>query len=284
MTDSIHQDGFWHRLNTLLGSLPILLQAPLIFGAVGIVVGLGFALVAAIGSASAIGPQAAWELYGSSWVRAPLFGLAGGIGFGVFLYTLLLGIEPLDKLMRRLRPALGLRITMTLLVTLLVLGIGSQIAYRTAAERYAHLSPTGRRDGRGVEKLLDTQRSALTSLSSNAQRLLAELNATEADVQTARSRLSATLLALQQQQIAVDSSSATLQEIDQRQAVLQSQFADIQRALGGQEPITRADLERSQRWGWIQGGVLGVLTSMAAAFLLRGLGRVPFPWRRSMRR
>lgn len=113
------------------------------------------------------------------------------------------------------------------------------------------------------------------NVHSTTPRLTADLGTTQVQIQTAKWQLTETLVTIEHQKSG-DSSNTTLTDIQQQQAIVTDQLPRLQQALGGQRPITRDDLDRSQHLGWIQ----GIVTSLTAAFLF-AVGRRAWSWSRS---
>jgi hypothetical protein len=270
--------GLFDRITARMHRWPVTLQGAVFFGALGAVLVTLAILVAAIGQSVAIGPTAALHLFWRSYVRIALVVPLWCFGLGLLMGGLIFVIE---KIHEPGHPILvrAIPVVFSICFVSAVVGLIAWASYTTARDRYRDLSvvaPTGA----SLDSALGKQQSLLESASSSAQSILRDLDVTEGEIAKAKAQLRATLLALEQQQSAMQSSTAAVKEIDDRQATLRLQIAAVQSALGGQEPITRADLERSNWYGQIQGFILGVVSSVVASYVVVYLNKAGLRWRR----
>jgi hypothetical protein len=120
--------------------------------------------------------------------------------------------------------------------------------------------------GHSLQDTVTSQQAALSGLSKNAQQLLSSLEATERGIQTSRRELAETLAGLAQHERAAAASLDSLKEVRDRESLIRMQVGQLQQALGGQQPITRVDLERSQNSGLLVGSLIGLLTGICGQF------------------
>jgi len=260
-------------------AMPIVLT--LFFTAIGWV----GTLVVAITAMSTIGPRPALLLYGKAWLRAIWLSVewsAGAVAGLLVLLGILVGVNTLYERLRK-RFSLLRNVDAQSLITIggcvFVLAYIVIVTRSNARDEYRKVVPLA--SGRlAASKMLQNQQTALAGLSHSAQELIGRLDATERQIQDAKSQLTRTLQSVAQQQRAVDESITSLEEISIRQAALRQQLSSLQQALGGGRPITVADLERSQRAAWIQGLIVGIIGSVIATYLVRGFGSWPGLWRR----
>jgi chromosome segregation ATPase len=111
------------------------------------------------------------------------------------------------------------------------------------------------------------QSQAIASASANAGQLLLALDATDREVASSKQQVKEMLATLQDQERAVVHSQSDLRRLTNQQTALQTQLGVLEGALGGQQPITRADLQQSQRLGLLEGFGLGIIGSLAATFI-----------------
>jgi hypothetical protein len=244
------------------------LQVLAIFVALGSLLSSIGLVITFVGQSVAIGPRAAWELFGWSDVYGALSALVWLSAVGLFMGGGILVSENFRTLQQKhpwlLRAKSAIVPYFPFAAFPLLFLLGGWLAFDTAKRRYADFSSTGRRPD--IQSALLAQRGSLESASTNVQKLLSDLDSTEKEIASAKAQLRATLSTLEQQLQSIQSSTANLKEINDRQAMLRMQIQALQDALGGQEPITRRDLQVSNRWGQAQGFVTGFFSSLAATW------------------
>jgi len=104
-----------------------------------------------------------------------------------------------------------------------------------------------------------------SGLSESGTKLLNQLNATETELETAKKQLAVTLGTFDAQRQAAQQVAEALKQLDDRERQIALQTAELERILGGQQPITRNDLQRANTQGVLYGLLLGFVTSFLAS-------------------
>ena len=220
------------------------------------------------------GFRTAWALNGHDWINAVARTFAALAVGGLMLGGIVRASLTVAAFARR-HPALPWRKLNKGGQVLVWVGGGVLMAWGIfAAGAHDGTDQLRRSSGVNASQTLQDQKKTITDASANAQSLIGALDRTEAEIRAAKTRVTETLDTLQQEQKTIGQYGATLEQTSQRQAVLDLQLAQLQKALGGREPITRSDLDRAQMTGWIQGVVTGLPTSLLASYI----------WQRASRR
>jgi hypothetical protein len=237
---------------------------------VGAILGAALATLIVFGQTLAIGWQATWQLYGNRLIQLPLWGLLLGPYSAAG--------PAADRELLLLRAQLGQkakhvwwRVVLIVYMVGVLVPVAASVIWMESSEYYRRLASAA-----DPATSLLRQRNALSDLSQNAQRLLADLDTTQVQIQTAKRQLTETLVTVERQQKAVESSNTTLTDIQQQQAMVTDQLSRLQQALGGQQPITRADLDHQ----WYVGLLQGIVTSVIGSILFT-VGLRIWSWRRS---
>lgn len=246
---------------------PLPLSTTVYMFGIGALGSIAILVLVGAGQAIALGPSVAYQLYFHKYPKGVLIGAAFCAALGAFIGTIPFFAEQVRRLKSRSPTAARIgKWVFRMAVASYGLGIFVWLAYSGAQRDYPDL--VGRDPGRdGLQTVVERQSSSLARATANTASLLRELDATEADVKTAKEQLRATLAAFEKQQQALNSSTATIKELDDRQTTLRVQIAAIEQALGGQQPITRGDFEQSGRMALVQGFFLGIVTSLLATYL-----------------
>jgi hypothetical protein len=248
----------------------------------GALFGTGFALLMivpiAVGQALALGVSEAIHLYGVDWLTF-LLQIGGGTSVAF------LGVAAIRKVSRRLPWRRVAIVAGKLLFIALIVGGPSWIFWQLARMAYEderqrlEASPPPRNPD-AAAKALRQQDVALKALSKDGQELLARLDATANETTALRHDLAATIAAVEQERKLVEQAYEQVLELSQRQYVIQNRTARIRDMLGGQEPISRADLSKAGRTALWQGFVIGILTSVLGSVIFRWFAAVSRKWRR----
>lgn len=247
MSDAAVEGG----LSARWSSLPEYVRFTLGGCAAGLGIALWTGVPVAAGQISALGMRTAWLIHGRAWILLPL---ASAAGCGVFAALILLCIAILERVDRRSPSLRNLLIVGPVLAMLSYEAYGE---YKDSASKTVAALPQSGDSGAAIAR----QSQALLAASESARTVLRGLDDTEGALRRTREQLVGILTALREQQQVVEQSGLTLQEVSASQSALQVQLDEVRTALGGAQPITRADLDASQRWGWIQGIVVGLFGS-----------------------
>jgi hypothetical protein len=248
-----------------------MLEIPLFLVVIGASVGLILALGTAIGQSLAVGRANAVRLHGWEWLRV----IALAIGFmgalGIVLTVLGVIFRYLSR--KKWAAAVGNTIFFAFLgaLGLLLSWVIIHSAFTTERAKHRVLAKPTPADAAAASSALQEQDIALQGLSKDAQELLARLDKTIDDTRTARMQLAQTIATVERQRETVAQTRTIVGDLLVRQATIQDRTSRIRELLGGQEPISRLDLERAGRSGLWQGVLLGVLTSVAGSFIYKWL-------------
>jgi len=260
----------WGRVRKAVAwfeSLNIFRQLPVGFGTIGAVGGAVVIIFIAAGQIGAVGIRQAWGSNGESWLLTPLIAALSGIGIGLSLDLMFAAILAADALLRRFSVSRKrLRIGWYSILAIVIAWFLIDVSYDDALKRGPQIGGTPGAMRASVKK----QEEALKGLSSNARNLLTQLDTTQREIVASRSTLIKTLAGLEEQRLAITRSVRAIEDIQNGQVAVDEQIRRLQLALAGREPITRADLQRSQ-WS---GFALGVAASIVAAWILRLLSKV----------
>jgi hypothetical protein len=217
--------------------------------------GAGVGLLVAFGQSYAIGLHIAWKLYGLWWVLSPL----GGPLMLVLLLTAGAVIEHLEGNSQRTVRFVAFCGVLIVLGTMFVV-----VGYKGAREDNPLLDSQSA-NLEALSKAATEQTRTLVGLSESGAKLVNQLNATEVELEAAKKQLAVTLGNFEAQRHAAQQVSETLKEIDVREKQIALQTEELERILGGKQPITRNDLQRANLQGLFSGLVVGFVASLLAS-------------------
>lgn len=232
--------------------------------------GAGVGILVALGQGYAIGFSLAWKIYGRWWALSPLLG-------PLFLLSVFVGgsaLQYLDRyVVKCLKGSLQGKILGLVLVIVMGAVIGAAIVlggYEAARQDNPLLTsqPANLED---ISKSLGDQNRILGGLSESGAKLVGQLNATEVELQAAKKQLAVTLSNFDAQRRAAQQVTEELRQLDDRQKQIALETAELERILGGQQPITRHDLQRANFQGLISGILIGFVTSFLASIAYNAL-------------
>lgn len=238
-------------LNELTVFLLLGLAAALAIGAIMFV-------LMGIGAVSAVGFEAAWALNRPRLAAALPRLVLTGLGFGASSFCVLQGNKWLD---RQSQSGEGRGLLILIVVTALVsLTLFVRSERRNTLQDYERLT-AGDGGQPDAGRLVDSQARAMSALTGSVRSLLTGLETTERELGSSRRQLEQTLAALTAHDRATTASQSSLKDVQERQELIRVQIGRLQEALGGQQPITRADLDKSQWYGTLQGVLLGLFAT-----------------------
>lgn len=244
--------------------------------AVGVLIG---ALVA-MGQSVAIGFHAGWRTYGTWWLLSPLIGASAPIAFfiaGLIFYTGPIELERVLKarLSGEVRRVLG-RVGMSSLMAMLIampIGLAVFLGYDSARRANELLCGSQLADLGAVTNAVGQQSQALTDLSRSGVDLLRSLDDVGQAIRGTREELATTLQTVEANAASAAKAAKDVADLAQKQKQVELRLGELQRLLDGGTPITKQDLESSNRLGLILGALLGFAASLAAAFSYSWLRR-----------
>ncbi len=231
------------------------------FFLISLACGSGLGVLLALGQSYAIGLSVAWKIYGRWWIASPLLG------------PLLLGLFLLLILIIGLVESLHQRWMSFIFGSLIVTGLGIALVfagYQGAREDNPLLSSQPA-DLEAISKSVGEQSRILGGLSASGVKLLNQLKATESELETAKKQLTVTLGNFDAQRRAAQQVTEELSQLGDRQKQIALQTEELERILGGQQPITRHDLQRANVQGLVSGVVIGFVTSLLASMAYNAL-------------
>jgi hypothetical protein len=238
------------------------------FFLISLACGGGLGVLFALGQSYAIGLSAAWKIYGRWWIASPLLG-------PLLLCSFLLSI-----LIANVAEGLRQRWMSFIFGSLVVMGSGIALVfagYQGAREENPLLSSQPA-DLESISKSVGEQSRVLGGLSASGVKLLNQLKATESELETAKKQLTVTLGNFDAQRHAAQQATEELSQLGDRQKQIALQTEELERILGGQQPITRHDLQRANLQGLVSGVVIGFVTSLLASVAYNALRkRKPLP-------
>lgn len=249
---------------------------------VGAAIGLLILIPFAVGHVWAAGLGPAWRAYWRWWVAAPLFGAAGLVAFmlGVaFVDGILAGatfvvrrtLSPIIPGAAKWTIQLGSAWGVVVVVWLALTAFGSGAA--SARKRVPAIDGNPDKTVAATTAALGSQQQAAERLSQSAVRLIEDIDQTLAQMQGAKTQLRETLEAIELQQAAVAKTGNELRAIDAQRADLERTTGELRRYLGGKDPITKEDLDRSGNVGLAAGLVLGFFLNIAANWVWERMKR-----------
>jgi hypothetical protein len=203
-------------------------------GLIGFAVAVLVQVVPAAGQIAAVGFSEAWTRYRDDWFA---FAYAGAIAMA----TLLVGAGCIDRFYVWWHGRRGFRYSGLILTTVIV---ALAVAWLWGAARYAYLDARDN-PSQQTEVLPPVVRSSIVAALADA------------DVD----------------RNAILKSREEALSISRELAQNQQRVARLRKLLAGAEPISKLDLEVSQRNGRIEGIVLGILTSIVASYNFAWLPR-----------
>jgi len=223
--------------------------------------GAGVGLLLALGQSFAIGFYPAWKIYGLWWVVSPLYG-----PLAVVLVVVMSSVAEYIQ-------SLASKIADVVFGVFFIIVIGSMIlfvGYEGTREDNPLLS-SHPANLEALSKSVGEQGRVLGELSESGVRLISQLNATEIELETAKKQLAVTLGNFDAQRKAAGQVTEEVKQIDVRQKQIALQTEELERILGGQQPITRHDLQRASMQGVISGLIFGFVTSFLATIAYSAL-------------
>lgn len=217
--------------------------------------GAGVGLLVAFGQSYAIGLYIAWKLYGRWWVLSPL---SGPLMLALLLTTGSV-VEHLERNSQRIVRFVVFCGVLIVLGTMFVV-----VGYKGAREDNPLLDSQSA-NLEALSKGATEQTRTLVGLSDSGAKLVNQLNATEVELEAAKRQLAVTLGNFDAQRHAAQQVSETLKEIDVREKQIALQTEELERILGGKQPITRNDLQRANLQGLFSGLVVGFVASLLAS-------------------
>jgi hypothetical protein len=231
------------------------------FFLISLACGGGLGVLLALGQSYAIGLSAAWKIYGRWWILSPLF---GPLLLGLFLLLISI-VELVESLHRRWMSFMfGSLIVIGLAAVLMFAG------YQGAREDNPLLSSQPA-DLEAISESVGEQSRILGGLSATGVKLLNQLKATESELETAKKQLTVTLANFDAQRHAAQQVTEELSQLGDRQKQIALQTEELERILGGQQPITRHDLQRANVQGLVSGVLIGFVTSLLASMAYNAL-------------
>ena len=231
------------------------------FFLISLACGGGLGVLLALGQSYAIGFSVAWKIYGLWWIASPLF---GPLLLGLFLLVISI-VNLVESLHQRwIKFIFGLLVAMG--------GVGGLVfvGYQGAREDNPLLSSQPA-NLEAISKSVGEQNRILGGLSDSGVKLLNQLKATESELETAKKQLTLTLGNFDIQRHAARQVTEELSQLGDRQKQIALQTEELERILGGQQPITRHDLERATVQGWISGLIVGFVASLLATMAYNAL-------------
>lgn len=237
----------------------------------GAAMALVFVAIFAGGEIAALGFRVAVTLYGRYW----LIWLAIGAALGASFYVVGEALSALVRIRPKLRDELFYAFAGIALLYMIV--TLSQRAYReTLAE---HPALTQNVTATDIRSRLNAQGLTLNKLSADAQALLSQLDKSESENARVREQLVQTIVAIDKQRSAVATTAVFAKSLSDQQTDNAKRLQELRHLLGGEQPITKHDLEQAQRSGFWQAFLGGVISSIVASFIYRRLP--PFSLRKS---
>jgi hypothetical protein len=248
--------------------------------AFGVVIGA----ITAAGQISVVGLQAAWALYGFWWTLAPFIGAAAPAMLFLLLLMFYGGGETLSRAVNATLSDRGREILDGVFyVYFFMFGLGMLaaapfLAARQQAQESQQLLASPKLSSlTAIRSAAEQQREALTGVSRDGQKLLAQLDTVTNSLQTARNKLGETLKSVEARSREADRAADEVSRLTNEQHQIELRLAEFRRILNGGEPITRHDLVSSSRYGFLLGLVSGFVTSLAATFLYGWLTKPEHP-------
>jgi hypothetical protein len=276
--ENIHKE-IWASVATAEGRRKFLRELRTLLP-VGAVLGTALMALVALGQVLGMGLGPAWRAYWMLWVGAPLIGIVALSALLAFAMIVGLTLGTLFALLTRLlRGTVGRVVpaakTWTLtgggVVILFMLFVAVsqivRISYSAAQKRLPKLEGTAATAVAQTASALNAQKQATTQLSDSARQLITGLDQTLSQIEDAKRQLTATLAAVDAQRDAIARTEAQLKQLDEQRTDLELTTAELRRYLGGKDPITKDDLDRSGWVGLAWGVLLGFAGNIAATAL-----------------
>jgi hypothetical protein len=218
--------------------------------------GAGVGLAAALGSIYAIGWHNAWKVYRFWFILSPLLGPLA-IAFAAIF-------DHLQTFSTKITNAICGFLAVLVLAVFMAGGYeGARSDYPLLISQNTSLEE--------LSKAVAEQTRNLGGLSESGTKLVNQLNSTETQLETAKKQLAVTLGAFDAQRRAAQQVTDALKQLDDRQKQIALQTEELERILGGQQPITRHDLQRANNQGLVYGLVFGFVTSLFASVAYNAL-------------
>lgn len=225
--------------------------------------GLGLVLLTGIGHVAAIGFPSAARLYWKYWTFTPLVGLFSPFAMVLGVCLLQLPAFVLFELPVRLLPPSTRQVVRKgaalLVQTLFMGGFAAFIVWAVyASARTSALQRGGDpATSTQIQGAIKEQEKAALKLSESATALLAELDATAADLARSKESLRATLVAAETQRARINAAASEVSSLIQKEETLTIQSQRLRDLLGGKEPLTVDYFDRAGFWGYVI-GILGL--------------------------
>jgi hypothetical protein len=235
--------------------------------ALSLLTGLGVGCAVAIGQSWSIGFHPAWKLYGNWWIASPLLIPA----LAALLTLAVLGENGIEWAISKLRRPYSRWMTAVVMIAGVTFGL-VQLGINVARQDNPLLGsqPTNMNV---LSDSVSEQKQVLGKVSDSGKALLAQLTATQLELDSAKKQLAETLANFDRQRTAAGQVSEELKKIEGRQQQIALKTSELERILEGHQPITLEDLRRSNNVSLVYGLIIGFITSLLATFAYNSFRR-----------
>jgi hypothetical protein len=243
---------------------------------------LVFGLPGAVGQMLAIGVRAAIAQNAHDWIGALLFGPVIICTFPVAAYALqalvwsiVAGLRPVFRFALRHFSEETRKLISGAVKFAGVLVVVGGLVYSCGKDGYQaalkHASPSitdaDQKTIAETQEAANKQGLALQKFSATADALLKDLDRTALKVEETKREITQTMVLFDRQLEATKVAQANLSTLAEQQREIQNRAKELELILNGKTPITQEYLDRSGRDSLWQGAIIGVLTSLVAAYL-----------------